>query len=138
MVTGTTDDGSYPKRQLVQMCCYCSRLAAVYSAGQPKELKDMYYLRNTALGASSPANPALHIPELQINQSSILKVAGELISAEIGSKRSKLLGPEVWFSQLPRISGATHPLSITRAATSSVYSHCRQQCHYVVIDMDWS
>ena len=74
--------------------------------------------RNTALGASSPANPALHIPELlllcqpsswnpSIPCANLLRVAMMI----------ELL---ISFGDIRLRDVVSYPLSMTRAATSSV------------------
>ncbi len=73
--------------------------------------------RNTALGASSPANPALHIPELQ----TISHEHRYCLSSDGNFKDSSPTWPwrpELWPYVLRR-PGNTYPLSMTRAATSS-------------------
>ena len=67
--------------------------------------------RNTALGASSPAKPALHIPDLT-------KSAKIAIANTVTRSRFKRFMPPYW---------GTCPLSMTRAATSSEYRHHDQQ-----------
>jgi hypothetical protein len=42
------------------------------------------YLRKTALGASSPAKPALHIPELQKPSVSMLSNIKSLLHHDVG------------------------------------------------------
>jgi hypothetical protein len=78
-------------------------------------------LRKTARGASSPANPALHIPELH-NPSAKSALYSTLI--ESGGYRSKSTPTATPLpdSSLTVESARAYPLSMTRAATSSVDS----------------
>ena len=56
MMTGSTDDGSYSP-----VSFWVSQSLEGEARDQNSGSRD---LRNTALGASSPAKPALHMPEL--------------------------------------------------------------------------
>ena len=90
------------------------------------------YLRKTARGASSPAKPALHIPELEIGQPHDLGIllvlycsASNRRAAAMGcGERGRLMPAVVGCRQRAVIKsvrqwGVAYPLSMTRAATSS-------------------
>ena len=76
MVTGSADDGSWDGCQL-----------GIH--GRAKQVSSD--LRKTALGASSPAKPALHIPELAFSQLLISKSLFLAASAQLGGGRATLL-----------------------------------------------
>ena len=69
MVTGSADNGSWEECQLG-----IARWAKQVSLD----------LRKTALGASSPAKPALHIPELAFSQFLILESVCRAVFAQLG------------------------------------------------------
>jgi hypothetical protein len=83
------------------------------------------HLRKTARGASSPAKPALHIPELSIVSSSPSCRCASRAAVEDEGRLRDVGGAAVRISPSTigmagaRIWRCTHPLSITRAATSS-------------------
>jgi len=96
-------------------------------------------LRNTARGASSPAKPALHIPELKHHQSvsipSMFIKTRELFGVErslatkswretdcmVGSRFTTTSARNPRIQEVVKMAlQTTYPLSITRAATSSV------------------
>lgn len=76
MVTGTTDDGSYRKK--VSTSVPATAVEALHPPTAPRKSiavrwrklsgGEVGYSRKTARGASSPAKPALHIPELYSSQ----------------------------------------------------------------------
>ena len=108
----THDDGVF--RQL--------KLLRVRSCGLKMELCD---LRKTARGASSPAKPALHIPELLVIRQHFLMKAfiGHFGAAlrplrlAMGAVTRRLA---VLHSPSSIALGESYPLSMTSAATSSV------------------
>ncbi|KAH8631997.1 Actin,gamma [Alternaria alternata] len=115
MVTRSADDGS----------CELSESALESRLMQPWLIRRRWrYLRKTARGASSPAKPALHIPELSTVSSSsfhlcpLARCCGRVRRGS-DKARARIAPPQqgwrCWASAVP-----THPLSMTRAATSSV------------------
>lgn len=87
-------------------CCPLSIMYSGHFRGKAEEDS-----RKTARGASSPAKPALHIPDLT-------KSAKRATANTVTRSRFKRLMPPYW---------RTCPLSMTRAATSSKYRHHDQQ-----------
>lgn len=88
---------------------------------RPRALLGMRDLRKTARGASSPAKPALHMPELIACQFHPFRyrLLRAIVAAAIGRG---------WWSatdspppaESARSRGSAYPLSMTRAATSSI------------------
>lgn len=66
MVTGATDNGSWSKPSAQRSDSRCALEHCLSGVGRSGV--EVGYLRKTARGASSPAKPALHIPELPSSQ----------------------------------------------------------------------
>lgn len=128
MMTGTTNDGSYPKCQLVQTWCHCSRFAAICIVDQPGSGTGHSTYGKRLLVHRHRRNQLCTFPNYKSHQPSAPTIADESSGAEAPSQKIEALCPQVCLSQLLRITGATHPLSITRAATSSVDPQRCQRC----------
>lgn len=98
-----------------------SMLRAVSERFVAKDHRRELSLRKTALGASSPAKPALHIPELFECQSAI-KTSPQVPLIDF---RREIRGNKSFEARGFSSGLVTYPLSITRAATSSI----RRQSH---------